>query len=632
MNGDDWRRTRAVLDRLLDLPEAEREAELRWVAESDPAILGEVASFLAYSDGRQDAATPPMHRIGDYALLRQIGGGGTSIVYAARKDGSETVVALKLVVTASGPGEREQTALALLRHRNIVPLLDRGVTDGGFPFLVLPFIDGAPLDDYCKRHCGTPAEICRIFAEVCDAVAAAHAIGIAHRDLKPANILVDGGGTPHLLDFGGAKLPPGGRTTAPMAMTLAYASPEQVRGESAGAASDVYSLGVLLFELLADRLPYESGGEDLLAAAEAICSCEPDWPRLYLSAGAAVPVSAGLVDILRRCLEKDAAKRYANAAELGEAIRRWLAAPGQADQFWWMRGTWRGRVGSKAVYAAIAVLLLAAAAPMFPKRDGGTEKKTMHRESTERLVRAILAEADMAELTPPRLRPQAAPLVQEALLSLRRLEGAGDGAGLAYEIALAHELVGRAPAGGTEAVEAGLEAQRRYFQLHQARPEEPRYRIAIARNYLSMASAFEARKDRGGAFAALREARRYASSLASVAGAEPLANEIERREAKHSLVHSRLHLAGTVGQPSRHRAAHFLGLAEAELRNGLLLEAERHCETGQRLLAEGSEGGRVALRINAKRIASMDLPDRVIWLKALALRFAVGDPWAESAD
>ncbi len=263
-------------------------------------------------------------RIGNYEVIDQIGQGGMGAVYLARRadDEFDSLVAIKMV----WPGfdrsvvierfRQERQILAQLNHPNIARLLDGGATEDGWPYLVMEYIDGEPITRYCNRHRLTIAERLRLFAQVCEAVSFAHSQSVVHRDLKPGNILVEGAPARcrvKLLDFGIArildrKMYPNTASltqTGLLAMTPEYASPEQVRGEPVGKASDIYSLGVLLYELLTGVSPLHHWGlnsQPWHEVIHTICNQEPLRPSLVWKrkVGSALLPTVAVTDCLSR--------------------------------------------------------------------------------------------------------------------------------------------------------------------------------------------------------------------------------------------------------------------------------------------------------------------------------------------
>jgi len=244
---------------------------------------------------------------------------------------------LRLMPTAemSARLRNEGQVLALLDHPYIARVIETGLTGGdgvvggrGRPYLVMEFVEGEPLTRYSRSSLGSVEEKLGVFLKVCDAVQHAHQRGVIHRDLKPSNILVDGSGNPKVLDFGVAHLASHDLKVATVVTasgqvlgTLPYMSPEQVRGDDSGAdvRTDVYALGVLLFEMLVDRLPLDVDGLSIVAAARVIEQDEP------LRLGAVVPGLHGdLESIVGAALEKDRARRYQSVSELRADVVRYL--------------------------------------------------------------------------------------------------------------------------------------------------------------------------------------------------------------------------------------------------------------------------------------------------------------------
>jgi feruloyl esterase len=315
-------------------------------------------------------ADEPMtgRRLGAYKVVRQIGQGGMAAVFLATRDDDayQKKVAIKLVPPGRESRElldrfrNERQTLADLDHPNIVKLLDGGSTPEGSPYLVMDYVEGSPIDVYCDRNKLSVDKRLQLFKRVCEAVQYAHHKSVVHRDLKPSNILVTEDGTPKVLDFGIAKVlnspSPSDALlltqTGARCMTPAYASPEQMRGKAISPATDVYSLGVVLYELLSGHRPYKLKEDSPLEIERAICETEPEPPSTAISRVETVTASEGIsltkgpqtvsdareatperlrrqlrgdVDnIILKALQKEPGRRYHTVEEFSEDVGRHL--------------------------------------------------------------------------------------------------------------------------------------------------------------------------------------------------------------------------------------------------------------------------------------------------------------------
>jgi eukaryotic-like serine/threonine-protein kinase len=372
-----WARISELLDQALDLPKEEREAWLTQLDPRDADLRPALIELLSNQERLQESAlvTPsgapvqPLspdfvggdaetgtiasgQLIGAYRLQKEIGRGGMANVWLAeRADGSFTrQVALKLPHISYARRDliarftRERNILASLEHPNIARLYDAGVSENGIPYLAMEYVEGRPISQYAKeRDLSIDARL-RLFLQVLDAVQFAHERLVIHRDLKPSNILVSTQGEVRLLDFGIAKLLRQDQMTneteltqlVGRALTLDYASPEQVRGESLTTASDVYSLGVILYELLTGTRPYQLKMTTPAQLEQAIVDSDLTVPsaRILLEANRETrddakrraKILVGDLDtITMKALQKGTTARYATSAQLALEIKRYLA-------------------------------------------------------------------------------------------------------------------------------------------------------------------------------------------------------------------------------------------------------------------------------------------------------------------
>lgn len=299
-------------------------------------FLGTLPKVAALNEPALDA---PRSHAGPYRLLEKIGSGGMGSVWLAeRMDGVKRHVALKLPQGSwplQGLAERltrERDILAVLNHRHIARLYDAGVTEDGQPYLALEYVDGKPIDEYCRIHDVDLRRRLRLFLQIAEAVAHAHAKLIVHRDLKPPNILVTSDGHVRLLDFGIAKLIEGdGAAQATeltsRALTLNYAAPEQIAGEPVTIACDIYSLGVVLYEMIAGVRPLKSTNESRRALEHAVLHHEPPRPSDRIADRSLRRAVRGDLDaIIMKALRKEPEQRYATVNAFAEDVVNYLAS------------------------------------------------------------------------------------------------------------------------------------------------------------------------------------------------------------------------------------------------------------------------------------------------------------------
>jgi serine/threonine-protein kinase len=413
---DRYRKAKAIANAVLDLPVERRSGQIRARCADDDALEKEVRWLIEAAEDASDDRVPerfqeaaqralknvslnvPLPR--DYQLVRRLNEGGMGVVYLAeRTDGDlRQRVALKLLHLTTEPDAAqtrrfatERQILSRLSHPNIAHLIDGGLTADGRPFLATDYIDGERIDQWCRRQRCSIRERLELFLKVCGAVDYAHRHMVIHRDLKPSNILVTSEGEPKLLDFGIARLLDRPETPEPttenneQAMTLAYASPEQIQGEGLSAATDVYSLGVLLYELLTGKRPFDHiGSSHLLPAAilggditppGQISGSDGYWLRRT--------VSRDLEAIVMKSLRREPEQRYTTVKELAEDLERLIEhRPVQARHGRFIyrvrRFSWRHRWGV-AAGGLITALLLA----FFVDREAQLTRIAWERDRAE---------------------------------------------------------------------------------------------------------------------------------------------------------------------------------------------------------------------------------------------------------
>ena len=510
MTPERWQHVKQVLASALELPPEERGAYLDQSYASDASLRNDLEPLLASEQRLKDqfldqanlaaaAATlvSPLispdenfwvgRRVGPYQVVEQIGVGGMGEVYRAFRadDQYKKVVALKFVRAGQYSSEvfsrfkNERQILAGLDHPNLAKLLDGGTSDEGMPYFVMELIDGLPITDYCDERGLSTRERLSLFLQVCAGVHYAHQRLIIHRDIKPGNILVTSDGIPKLLDFGIAKIVESGQEadmpatlTGFRVLTPRYASPEQIQGEAMTMATDVYSLGVVLYELLTGRSPYELMNGSTREFEREVCEKEPQKPSSSVlrsqgagegnpqkRAGSVPKISSeklrkrlrGDIDnIVLMALRKEPSRRYTSANDLGEDIRRHLEnVPVRArnDSVWYRTTKFVAR--HKAAVAASVLVVIAMMAGLIvtlhEARVARVERARAERRFNDvrKLANSLMFEVHDSIRDLPGTLPARKLLVNRALEYLDSLsqEASGD-TDLQRELAAAYDRVG----------------------------------------------------------------------------------------------------------------------------------------------------------------------------------------------
>jgi serine/threonine-protein kinase len=358
MDSPRWEQIQALFHEALDLPRSEQQSFLKNACGRDESLAADVLALLEEDArgaslldcdlpqvaqqvlGSASLPAPISRELGQYRIREVLGEGGMGVVYLAERKDLGSLVAIKILRDAwLSPARRErflseQRTLAQLNHPSIARLYDAGTLDDGTPWFVMEYVDGATLTAYCREHNSLIPERLRLLRSACEAVQYAHQQAVIHRDLKPSNIFVKRDGTVRLLDFGIAKqiesldVPEDQTRTGLRLMTPAYAAPEQIRGDHVGVQTDVYSLGVVLYELLAGRLPFDLSNRTPAQAETILLNQQPERPSSTAGRGAEGAGSdAGLpsagkaawadLDVLcLTAMHKDVQRRYQSVEAL----------------------------------------------------------------------------------------------------------------------------------------------------------------------------------------------------------------------------------------------------------------------------------------------------------------------------
>ena len=553
---EQWNTVREAFDEALQIEPAERDSWLAARCGSDGEVLDEVRRLLA-ADGqgtgvlnrvRQALPSPDSLqefsglRVGPYELLDRIGQGGMGAVYrAARADAAfEKTVAIKLIGFQYAGSEvemafrKERQILAALDHPHIARLLDAGTTPEGLLYLVMELVEGEPIDAYCRRrHLDLDARL-ELFADVCSAVRFAHRNLVVHRDLKPQNILVTAEGQVKLLDFGIAKILTdslGSDGTLSGRMTPQYASPEQIKGEPITTASDVYSLGLVLYELLTGGTrPYETASGNLEEILKAVCFQDAPRPSAVTTDSISKRLRGELDNVVLKALAKDPSRRYNSVEQLEDDISRYrtgLPLVAQGDALSYRFGKFvRRRRGWVAATALVFVSICGGVVATISEANEARRQQALAEKrynDVRSLATTILFDIHdsikgLAGSTPAR---QLA--IRKGLEYLEALARDSEGdANLLAELAAGYEragsLTGSLFDSNTEGGRAAAPILEKALQLRKhvlaARPADSEAHAALAMSYLFYGNSQVAAANAGAA----RDTYRLALALPPVSG------------------------------------------------------------------------------------------------------------------
>src|SRR5215472_14715887 len=541
-----WQRVEQIFTAAERLPKDERTALLDDLCAGDEDLRCEIESLLAYHDKSDEfiedavggfALEDPsalgansetecvpgildVVQVGPYRILRQIGSGGMGILYEAiREDQFQKRVALKVIKRGMDTASiirrfhRERQILAGLSHANVTALLDGGTTADGRPYFVMEYVEGQPVTEFCDAHHLTIRQRLEIFREICGAVQYAHQNLVVHRDLKPGNILIKRDGVPKLLDFGIAKILNLEVTSGTLEMTAAatrimtpeYASPEQVRGEPITTSTDVYSLGVLLYELLTGHRPYRFNTRTAQEIAQVICEQQPEKPSVVVMGVEQEPADQGykkltpegvsatregqptqlrkrlrgdLDNIALKALHKEPSRRYTSVEQFSEDIRRYLIGlpvNARKDTFYYRaRKFSRRHCAALVTTVAFLLVLLAAAGVSVWQGIRANREAAVAQAVNDFLQNDLLAQASAATQSGPSAKPDPHLEVRTALdRAAARIAGKFDRqpevrAAIQYTIGQTYLDLGLFPEARTQ-LERALELQRRVLGVENLR-------------------------------------------------------------------------------------------------------------------------------------------------------------------
>jgi serine/threonine protein kinase/tetratricopeptide (TPR) repeat protein len=590
MRTDRWHRLNELFHEALALDAPARDAFVDRRSAEDPSLAGELRELLhAHADAESDsrplerlelsvdhlASTAVAgHHIGPYRIVTELGRGGMGAVWLAERDDGQFQqrVAIKLIKRGMDTAQIlsrfrvERQILASLEHPNIARLIDGGTTDDGLPYFVMEHVEGQPIDVHAESRGHGVRERLELFLQVCDAVSYAHRHLIVHRDIKPQNILVTAAGTPKLLDFGIAKVlqEAGEQSTQTMSgqqlLTPEYASPEQVEGRHTTTQTDVYSLGVVLYELLTGQSPYRPRTWSTPDICESVRSAEVERPSTAVAAPAdgrrtrrRGPSAGGAGDpdtrerlrlqlrgdldaIVLAAMRKEPERRYGSVEQLANDIRRHLSGQpvrARADSVWYRSAKFlrRNRVAVAGAALVLITLIGGMVATAWQARlaslQAGLARQAQARAErrfadVRKLANVLLFDYHDAIKDLPGATPVRERLVRDALQYLNGLaDEAGDDPSLQRELALAYRRVAEVQGGQTGAslgdTAGAIESHRRSVailrSLLASRPNDRAAMWDVADASLRLAQAVSVTADQQAALALAGDAVRQFQAI-----------------------------------------------------------------------------------------------------------------------
>jgi non-specific serine/threonine protein kinase/serine/threonine-protein kinase len=564
LTSDRWLRIKSIFSAALELSGDARAAYTARMCGADAELRREIEALLESSEEAPDFIETPVlgdlrgmigRRIGPYRVTELIGEGGMGFVYAAVREDQDfqQKIAIKLVKRGMDTEavlrrfRTERQILARLEHPNIARLFDGGITSDGLPYFVMEYLPGTPIHQYCEDRKLTLEDRLRLFLPVCAAVQFAHQNLVIHRDIKATNILVTEDGTPKLLDFGIAKLlssdtSPGasrGTVTSQRMMTPDYASPEQMRGDPITTAADVYSLGVLLYEILASRRPFDLSSVPTEEIGRRIATVDPTPPSGAAPHDRARNLTGDLDTIVMTAMQKEAERRYPSAQALAEDIRRYLdglplLARRDTIRYRTVKYVRRHKAGVAAAAATFVGLIAGGGVAIWQAAEAATEREAAERRfhDVRDLANALLFELDEALTALPGATYSRQLLMKRVLQYLDNLSNSrfADTA-LRRELAVAYERSGDVQ-GGAKSANLGdsagaLQSYRKavefFERLAREHPQDLQFLRDLARGYSKLSDVLAIVGDHGGA---LEFDRKMLAILERLAAAAPQNREL----------------------------------------------------------------------------------------------------------